>query len=346
MIMKSDAQEKAEAEVRLSQEGRGPFVLACGSLKLPLIFTDATDPENRIVFANESMLSLLEYPAEELLGKSFYSLIATDTDSKIISKMKDGFEGGLSLNWEIKCRRKSGSVFRASIFVTPVHDVAGNKVQYFASFIEHEYDETHWKLIIDELNHRVKNTLTMVQAIVNQALASKSDRPTIRKIIESRLSAFARSHDLLARENWINAGLCDIISNTLEPFNAFDGGKSRIEIKGDNLRVRPKEALALCMVFHELATNALKYGALLSKDGKVHIDWKLVSSPAGQRLRLCWCETGGPPVKPPTRHGFGSQMINRGLAFELNGTGRFDYRPDGLVCEIDIPAPVDARQGS
>ena len=339
MNQKSKAQEKAEAEIRLYQDGRGPFVLACESSKLPMIFTDAADPENRIVYANESMLQLLQYSLQELLGESIYALIAPDTDPAFIKKIKGGFEKGVSLDCEINCRRKRGGIFRASVFMTPVHDVTGNKIQYFASFIEHKYEEAHWRLIIDELNHRVKNTLTMAQAIVNQALSSKADRRTVRKVIESRLSAFARSHDLLARENWANAGLFDIISNTLEPFSAADGGPARIEISGENIRFAPKEALALGMVFHELATNALKYGALLKKDGKVHVNWEVAPSPAGERLKLRWRETGGPPVKPPTRHGFGSQMINRGLAYELNGVGRFDYRPEGLTCEMDIPAP-------
>ncbi len=340
MPKKSHVQQRAEARVRLLQEGRGPFVLACEMSKLPIVFTDANHPENRIVYANDSMLSLLGYSAQELLGKSIYALIAPGTDPALIAKLRQGLAEGTPIDSEIDCVRKSGDVFRASVFITPVSDTAGRKVQYFGSFVEHKYEEAHWKLVIDELNHRVKNSLAMAQSIVKQALATEADRPAVKKIIESRLSAFARSHDLLAQQNWISAGIFDIIRNTLEPFKSVDGLQDRIVIHGDNIRFPPKEALALYMVFHELATNALKYGALLSKGGSVHIDWRLAPSPQGLRLKLIWREMGGPPVKPPTHQGFGSQMISRGLAYELNGSAHFDYRPEGLVCELDIPAPA------
>ena len=340
MPKKSHVQQRAEAEIRLLQEGRGPFVLACEMSKMPIVFTDANHPENRIVYANDSMLNLLGYSAQELLGKSIYSLIAPETDPAHMSKIREGLSKETPIDSEIDCVRKSGDIFRASVFITPVSDVAGRKVQYFGSFVEHKYEEAHWKLVIDELNHRVKNSLAMAQAIVNQALATKADRSTVKTIIETRLSAFSRSHDLLAQQNWVSAGIFDIIRNTLEPFKSADGLQDRIVIHGDNLRFPAKEALALYMVFHELATNALKYGALLSKGGAVHIDWRLEPSESGPRVKLVWRETGGPPVKPPTHQGFGSQMISRGLAYELNGTAHLDYRPDGLVCEMDMPAPA------
>ena len=340
MAKKSKAQKRAEAEIRLFQEGRGPFVLACETSRLPMVFTDAGDRENRIVYANESMLKLTGNTLEELLGKSFYSLIADETDAATIKEMKEAFEKGAPVDCEAKCQRKGARSFWASVYVTPVFDVGGRRVQYFASFIEHRYEEAHSKLIIAELTHRVKNTLATAQAIITQALGTNADRSTIRKMIESRLSALSRSHDLLAREDWRTAGLLEIINNTLEPFNVIDQREDRIVVIGENLQFPPKETLALCLVFHELATNALKYGALSNGDGSVHIDWKLVPSAQGLRLRLRWREVGGPPVKPPSHQGFGSRVISRGLAYELNGTGTFDYPPEGLVCEMDIPAPL------
>ncbi len=340
MAGKSKSQKRAEAEIRLFQEGRGPFVLACETSRLPIVFTDAGDRENCIVYANESMLKLTGNSLEELLGRSFYSLIADETDAATIIEMKEAFEKGSPVDCEAKCQRKNARSFWASVYVTPVFDVAGRRVQYFASFIEHRYEEAHSKLIIAELTHRVKNTLATAQAIITQALGTDADRSTIRKMIESRLTALSRSHDLLARENWKNAGLLEIINDTLEPFHVIDKRKDRIVITGENLQFPPKETLALCLVFHELATNALKYGALSNVDGSVHIDWNLVPSSQGLRLKLRWREVGGPPVKAPTHQGFGSRVISRGLAYELNGKGNFDYRPDGLVCELDIPAPL------
>ena len=339
MIKKTEAQEKAEAEIRLFQAGRGPFVIACETSKLPMLFTDAGDPLCPIVHANDSMLKLTGNSLDELLSKSFYDLVTLETDPATIQEIKEGFKNGSAVNCEIKCKRKIGKSFWATVYVTPVFDIGGKRVQYFASFIEHRYEEVHAKLIISELTHRVKNTLATAQAIIRQALATKADRRAIRNMIESRLAALSRSHELLARENWGYAGLFDIVNNTLEPFKSIDKNKARIIVTGDNIRFQPKETLALCMVFHELATNAIKYGALSNPDGAVHINWTLEPSSGGPRLKVCWRELGGPPVKPPSHQGFGSRVISRGIAYELNGTGRFDYRPEGLVCEIDIPAP-------
>ena len=140
MAKKSKAQKRAEAEIRLFQEGRGPFVLACETSRLPMVFTDAGDRGNRIVYANESMLKLTGNTLEELLGKSFYSLIADETDAATIKEMKEAFEKGSPVDCEAKCQRKGARSFWVSVYVTPVFDVGGRRVQYFASFIEHRYE--------------------------------------------------------------------------------------------------------------------------------------------------------------------------------------------------------------
>ena len=121
------------------------------------------------------------------------------------------------------------------------------------------------------------------------------------------------------------------------------GRAGRIVIVGENIRISPKAALALGIAFHELATNAVKYGAFSNEAGSIQIGWKI--EPEGNRLVLQWHEKGGPPVTPPTRKGFGSQVIQRGLALELDGTVDLDYRVDGVVCMINVPAPRGAGDG-
>jgi two-component sensor histidine kinase len=195
------------------------------------------------------------------------------------------------------------------------------------------------------LNHRVKNTLSTVQSIVWQTLRTTTDPKTIRQSIESRLFALSRSHDLLTREQWDSAGLLDIAHDALEPFGVSGGRADRIVIMGENIRFPPKAALALGIAFNELATNAVKYGALSNATGSILIAWTIETAPAGKRLLLSWKEKDGPPVRPPAHKGFGSRVIERGLAHELEGATHLDYRPEGLVCTMDIPLPGGARDG-
>ncbi|WJR82038.1 HWE histidine kinase domain-containing protein [Bradyrhizobium sp. NP1] len=138
------------------------------------------------------------------------------------------FEGSSSSGAEVLYRRKDGGEFWAAVFISPVRDEGGDIVQYFASFVdltEHKEDEARLKMLIDELNHRVKNTLSTVQSIVWQTLRTTSDPKVIRESIESRLFALSRSHDLLTREKWEGAGLLDIIHDALEPFGVSGGGR-------------------------------------------------------------------------------------------------------------------------
>jgi two-component sensor histidine kinase len=184
-----------------------------------------------------------------------------------------------------------------------------------------------------------------VQSIVWQALRNTSDAAVIRESIESRLFALSRSHDLLTLENWEGAGLLDLIKTALEPFGVANGRSEHFVITGRNIRVSPKVALALGIAFHELATNAVKYGAFSNKAGSVLISWTTEPSPGGDRLLLRWQEKDGPPVVSPSRKGFGSRVIERGLAHELEGTVDLDYRIDGVVCTINFPAPHGSRNG-
>jgi two-component sensor histidine kinase len=198
-------------------------------------------------------------------------------------------------------------------------------------------------MLIGELNHRVKNILSTVQSIVWQALRTTSDPKVIREAIESRLSALSRSHDLLTRENWESAGLLDLLHDAMEPFGVAGGRAGRIVVTGKNIRFPPKAVLALGIAFHELATNAVKYGAFSNEAGSILIGWTIEPTPEGDRLLLRWQEKDGPPVTPPSRKGFGSRVIERGLAHELEGTVDLDYRPDGVVCTINVPAPHGAN---
>jgi two-component sensor histidine kinase len=211
-------------------------------------------------------------------------------------------------------------------------------VQHFASFVDitkHMKEENHLRLLLDELNHRTQNTLATVQAIAVQTLRGVADKEVV-DAYEGRILALSKAHTLLGRELWKSVGLRDVIDQILQPLN--DRRVSHFTVKGDDVPLQPKAALTLAMVFHELATNAAKYGALSKAAvGKVDITWQIKPTAQGDRLRLRWQESGGPPVKPPGRKGFGSRLIEGGLAQDLDGEVHLDYDPAGLVCQITMP---------
>lgn len=340
---KSKKQEAAEAEVESFQDDLGPFVVAAETTRMAMVFTDAKTPDSPIIFANDAYLWLTGYDRDEVLGQSFNFSLANAADAEAVAEIAAGNRS--ETECEIRYRRKDGSEFWAALFITPVRDEAGDIVQHFASFVDltaHKDDAARSRMLIDELNHRVKNTLSTVQSIVWQALRFASDPEAIREAIGSRLLALSRSHDLLTRENWESAGLRDVVTDALEPFRVSDGWAERIVIKGKDIRIPPATALALGLAFNELATNAVKYGAFSNATGSVLIEWTCEATPEGRRLILRWQEKGGPRVEPPSRKGFGSRMIEQGLAHELQGTVELVYPPDGVVCTMNIPMPKGA----
>ncbi len=345
---KSKKQKTAETEVEGFRKDLGPFVVAAETTRMPMLFTDAKEPGHPIIFANDAFLSLTGYSREEVLGKNFSYLMARGADSESMPHIEAAFATSSESTSEVCYQRKDGSLFWSAIFISPVYDDSGDVVQHFASLVdltEHREKETQSRMLIDELNHRVKNTLATVQSIVWQALRNTTDPEILRESIESRLFALSRSHDLLTRENWEGAGLVELIHAALEPFGVANGRSEHFTIKGENTRVPPRIALALGIALHELATNAVKYGAFSNRAGSIAITWQIDPAPEGDRLFFRWEEKNGPAVQPPSRKGYGSRVLERGLASELDGAVQLDYRAQGVVCTIDFPAPHNARNG-
>ena len=195
---------------------------------------------------------------------------------------------------------------------------------------ERKKAELHLRLLVNELNHRVKNSLATIQAIAAQTFHAARSLPQAQEAFSARIVALAEAHDLLTRENWEGADLLDLLGR-LEDLH---GGAERFAIDGVPVRLSPRMALSLSMALHELATNAVKYGALSTTLGQVRIAWTVIPGGAHPRLVLTWTETGGPPVVPPARRGFGSRLIERSLRGELKGAATMDYRPEGLVCTM------------
>jgi PAS domain S-box-containing protein len=200
---------------------------------------------------------------------------------------------------------------------------------------ERKRAEEQRTLLINELNHRVKNTLATVQSIASQTLRNAGTAARVKEALEGRLIALARAHDVLTRENWEGAELKEIVVQALAPYVDLEGG--RLTMAGPEVRLAPHIALALSMALQELTTNAVKYGALSNEVGTIDIAWDAEPDETGSRLRLRWQESGGPYVQAPTHQGFGSRLIERSLARELNGNARIEFRPEGILCTVNAP---------
>ncbi|HEV7635110.1 MAG TPA: sensor histidine kinase [Bradyrhizobium sp.] len=185
-------------------------------------------------------------------------------------------------------------------------------------------------LLIEELNHRVKNTLAIMQAIAVQTFRSASAAE--RGKFDGRLGALAEAHNLLSREKWQGSELQDVISRVLQPY--LLNSAERVRMRGPKVPLSPRLAVVLSMIVHEIATNAAKYGALSNETGTVTLDWEVLTEHAGSKLRLIWTEAGGPPVVAPVRRGFGSRLIERSARDQLGGEATVDFLPRGVLCTL------------
>jgi two-component sensor histidine kinase len=194
--------------------------------------------------------------------------------------------------------------------------------------------ERHLQLVVAELNHRVKNTLSIVQSFAHQSLKSSTSPEAAGAAFEGRLTALASAHKVLTRENWDKVSLIELVANSLDAHN--DTG-TRFAVEGHDMAVSPKTAITLAMTLHELATNSTKYGALSKPDGYVRVSWGNQDG----RFRMEWKDIDGPPVRQPERTGFGTRMLTRALASELGGKALLRYEPDGVRYAISAPARAE-----
>ena len=196
--------------------------------------------------------------------------------------------------------------------------------------------EERQTLLIHELNHRVKNTLATVQSLAIQTMRSSPNPEAFQLNFMARLMALSATHDLLTRTYWESTTLHDVLEAELRPHGGID--QLRIKARGKTVKLKPQQALSLGMAFHELATNATKYGALSAPPGHLMIDWNVETPGNGSgELLIRWREQGGPPVTTPKRRGFGTRLIDRSIAHELGGGLEMNYASSGFECLIRIP---------
>jgi two-component system CheB/CheR fusion protein len=193
--------------------------------------------------------------------------------------------------------------------------------------------EKELRRLMDELQHRVKNTLATVTSIVNQTVATKKDPAQLADTLKNRIGALAATHSLLTLRNWQGASLRDIIEAELRPFDH----KDRIELAGPEVGLPPKHALTLTLTLHELATNAAKYGALAHAGGKLSVRWMVAVDASNRRLTLNWVESGLRPNKKGIKEGFGTRLVKNAVTHDLQGHCEHKLLSTGLTCTITVP---------
>jgi len=296
----------------------------------------AKDRDGKFLLANAAVLALVGKTMPDVLGHTDLDLM--DDPAEAITVMANDrrvMDSGEAQEIEEVVGGANGHARVWLSTKTPMRGADGTVIGLVGVSVEiteRKRDETRRELMIHELNHRVKNTLATVQAVASETLQGAD--PAMRAALDGRLMALASVHDVLTRESWHSADLGEVVASALAPFGGAE--TCRFQVRGPPLLLLPRAAVALAMGFHELATNATKYGALRMPGGRVSLLWSIAGD-GPQTLFMSWAEQGGPPVAPPTRRSFGSAMIEGALACDLGGSVTLYFDPAGLRCEIEAP---------
>jgi len=295
------------------------------------------DPAGRITSWSPGAQAIFGYTAEEIVGQTARRLflpsdVAAEADRQELERARAQGRAEDS-RWH---RRNTGERFWGNGVMMLLTEGGGE------GFLKILRDETRTRLadeqrilLLNELNHRIKNTLATVQSIAEQTLRAGRVDPTTRHNLTGRLIALSEAHDLLVAENWAGANLEGVVAKALAPHGGAE--TETFEIDGPPVWLSPPQAVSLSLALHELATNALKYGALSVAAGRVEVNWNIALDGQGRRyLSLLWAERGGPAVAPPQQTGFGTRLIARAFDSELSGRAQVDYRTEGLRCVIEM----------
>jgi PAS domain S-box-containing protein len=287
-----------------------------------------------IITWNSSAERIFGYAAEEIIGKQISILIPPDRENEepfIIDRIRRGERVD---HYDTVRVRKDGGLVHISLTVSPIKDASGRVIgasKIARDVTERKRQENFISILSREVDHRAKNLLAVVQAIVS--LTEGDTSAQVKAAITGRIHALANAHNLLALSHWEGASLESMVLQELAPYSGQ--GNSRTLISGPNKTVGPKTAQSISIAIHELATNAAKYGALSVPAGRVRVEWSIKPN---HDLNIRWTEMNGPKITPPAHQGFGTRAINLMIKNQLYGDVHFNWDSTGLVCDIGIPA--------
>jgi PAS domain S-box-containing protein len=287
---------------------------------------------------NSGAERIFGYTAEEMIGKPIGLIIPADRENEEPSILSRIRRGEPVSHYETMRRRKDGHLINISLTISPVHSANGTIIgasKIARDITERKRLEEARRALSLEINHRTKNLLAVVEAVVRQTAAHGSPDDFVRRISQ-RLRALAANQDLLVEGSWRGAEMGAVVRAQLAHIDELIG--SRVRLEGDLVVLTPAAAQALGMAFHELATNALRYGALSGEQGEVCIAWRIEAVAEEPELIVSWEESGGPTVAAPGPAGFGTTIIERITGQALGGVVGMSYAPTGLVWELRAPA--------
>jgi len=292
----------------------------------------AADLDQPITDCNESAAAAVGLTREQAIGRNISEFITPEEFQKTSGMLQEKLQHGGATRYDVRVRGKDETLLYWEINSGLTNDENGKPVGLHVvgrDVTDRKRWEHHQRLLVAELNHRVKNSLAVVQSLAHQSF--KDGKPPADAIaaFEGRLSTLALAHNLLTRENWEDAALQDVVEHALAPFCS----SGRCRFGGPELRVTPGAAVSLALALHELATNAVKYGAFSNEQGTVAIQW----TTADEHLVIEWSEAEGPAVVGPRGVGFGTRMLERALAADLQGEVILDFAPAGVKCRIKSP---------
>ncbi|QLC25986.1 PAS domain S-box protein [Parasphingopyxis algicola] len=293
---------------------------------------------------NERLLEIVGYERDELLAITFQDITHPDDLETDLGQLQALIRGEIPhYQMEKRYFRKDGELIWINLTVGLQRGPDGAP-DFCISLIEditrRKADEEHLRILVDELNHRVKNTLATVQAVAHMSFRKDEPVAEAKKDFTGRLQALSSAHDILTEEKWTGADFRQVVRRALRPFNLDNA--DRLSLEGGKVRLESRQALTLAMAINELATNAIKYGALSTEQGSVALRWRRIRGEDGVAFRFEWTERGGPRCAAPERSGFGSTLLTRILPGDFGGKAVLDYRETGLKYILSAPWPGEA----
>jgi PAS domain S-box-containing protein len=308
-------------------------------MQAPVFMAVLTLPDHRFALANDTYLQLVG--GRQVVGKTVEEALPEVSMQGFLRLLDEVVTTGEPYRGQaasVLLQRKADGPLEERFLDFIYQPIRSRKGEIRGVFVEGSdvtdrvLAERQQKLLVDELNHRVKNTLATVQSIAANTLRASPDPAEFKEAFVARLMALSTTHDLLTASNWRSADLQDILATELGLY-----GVDRIHLAGPPIELPPSHAVAVGLLLHELATNAAKYGALSVPNGRLTIDWELVNDGEHDLLRLKWAEAGGPEVAPPSRRGFGSRLIQTVLRGALQGDAKLEFTPGGVRCLATVP---------
>jgi PAS domain S-box-containing protein len=288
--------------------------------------------DGKLVFINQAMVDALGRSRQSLLGEGWIHSIHPEDRPRLLAARAAARVAHGAVSFEGRFRRPGGALRVIELYGRPRFDVRGafcGHIGIAADVTEAREFEDQRTVLINELNHRVKNTLTTVQSLVRQTLRDHETIKDAERAVTARLMALSAAHNVLNRELWSGADLADIATDLLRPYDFPD----RYTIMGPKARLSPKTAIAIAMALQELAGFASREGAWSTEHGRVRLQWRL----EGDRVVLEWRERGGPGVAEPALTGFGAVILDRVIAAELGRPAELTFTPEGLICRLWAP---------